>query len=308
MVSSEKALLADIILHNPLLTYFVEKSVEYGDSFAINCDAIGVPKVFTEWRFRSNPTMPWKSLTQNPFPILNFQTKHEGIYLCNVSNGIGEAISRTIRLRGQASSPPKIRKPSITYLNASNDDNLILNCGCELCESINEYQWEYEGFEKHVNKSGILSRGEWKNQVNYSLNLENISLNDAGLYTCHLQNIHGADNYTIQLNVKDSPKLSSSIEKDSDNRFSYIKCNKADEALSAIDLFNRGVRLTYKRLNSSTNDEDELVDDPKASIYSCSGINNISNSFSSHFSLILMSNYLLNVSHKHELASERTLK
>lgn len=166
-----------------------------------------MPIATIRWKFRSSNSDEILSFNRIPFPIVNFSFKNEGSYICEATNGIGKAIERIIRVQGIAKNPPAIHKAEMRAIVVSVGVDLKLNCHCEMCEPLTELSWMHEKNGVFDGKFGNLTTNIGSNQVDFSLNLNNVTVNDTGIYTCFMKNDFGDDKFAMDVIVKQTPNI-----------------------------------------------------------------------------------------------------
>lgn len=159
-----------------------------------------------------------------PFRLDSFKFTDEGLYECEHSNDIEPAGIRNVIVRGEANSLPNISKPSIKNVILFEGDDINLVCHCEMCEPLEVLLWSHEN-QNHQNETNSVSEAitsdEYTNRIDYQWKIENITVNNSGIYTCYMKNAYGFDTYSIELNVKEQMN----IEKfHHDNENTYQKC------------------------------------------------------------------------------------
>lgn len=186
---------------------FLAIFIPYGESVAVNCSAVALPQAQLKWKFPSD--MEFK-VFETPLQIESFTFYDEGLYVCELNNGIAPAAVRRVTLRGVARDAPKLAKTDIEYLNVTEGDSVNLMCHCERCEPLRNFSWLYEpskGKNKTYLSPGDCKSDEFANRIDYSKRIESVSVNDIGIYTCFVENDFGSDTLSIELHVKIPPKI-----------------------------------------------------------------------------------------------------
>lgn len=199
--------------------------IPYGESVDVNCTGVASPLAQVKWKFPMDTEF---NIFETPLQIQSFKFSDEGLYECELSNGVEPAALRRVTLRGEAKNAPNISKPGIKYLNITEGDNLNLMCHCEMCEPLQDFMWlhEYSDGKNETNLSmSDYNSDKFSNRIDYSLKIESVSVEDSGKYTCYLKNAFGSDTYSIELNVKIPPKIDKIEDKDM-----YHKCSVNQQA------------------------------------------------------------------------------
>lgn len=184
--------------------------VQYGDSLTVDCTADALPQAQIKWKL---PSATELQIFESPFQIETFKFTDEGLYECMLDNGIEPAAIRKIKIRGVANGPPKISKPNIKQIKVSEGDDIDLNCHCEMCESRNVEKlflmWSHEN-NNHKNVNNDLSKiiiNDSANIIDYPWSIKNVTLENSGIYTCNISNEYGSDIYSIEVVVRQYPKI-----------------------------------------------------------------------------------------------------
>lgn len=174
----------------------------------IGCTIESEPISNIQWKFRHKNKGEVLVYEHNPFPLRNFSDEHEGLYICEAKNEIG-SIERQIKVEGLATHKPEIINKYSKSIVASVGDDLKLKCRCEMCEPITEFMWIRESFEtgQSISLIGKHMKGNWSNQADLSLTLNNLTLNDTGMYECIMTNGFGRDTHEIPVIVKQPPAM-----------------------------------------------------------------------------------------------------
>lgn len=195
--------------------------IPYGESIVVNCTAFALPSPQIKWKV---PHATMFETFVNPLQIESFQFSDEGVYECNLDNGIEPIAVRKVTLKGQANSPPNISKIAINQLNVTEGDDINLICHCEMCEPLQMLTWNQKDNSTQMHSDDSINR------IDFTLNIKNISIDDNGTYTCQMFNEFGNDTFSIDINVKQAPKIENIPETNS-----YHKCT-ANEFVNLVEL------------------------------------------------------------------------
>lgn len=174
----------------------------------IGCTIESEPISNIQWKFRQKNKGKVVVYEHNPFPLRNFTDEHEGLYICEAKNEI-DSIERQIKVKGLATHKPEIINSYSKSIVASVGDDLKLKCRCEMCEPITEFMWIRENVEtgQTISLIGEYRKGNWPNQADLLLTLNNLTLNNAGIYKCIMTNSFGSDLHEIPVIVKQPPAM-----------------------------------------------------------------------------------------------------
>lgn len=205
--STSTSTLLELINFNANNKFFLAIFIPYGESVAVNCSAVALPQAQLKWKLPSDVDF---KVFEMPLQIESFTFSDEGLYMCELSNGITPAAMRRVTLRGVARDAPNITKTDIRYLNVTEGDSVNLMCHCEMCEPLLDYMWLHENAigKNQTNLSTTdYNSDEFANRIDYSWKIESVSVNDSGKYICYMKNDFGSDTHSLELNVKIPPKI-----------------------------------------------------------------------------------------------------
>jgi len=165
-----------------------------GNSVSFNVEATGASPLHYQWYFENNtvgtdsPTLTIPSVNQS----------NEGVYYCIVTNLSGSATSNDAILLVAGGAP---------VIDNYSPDTIL--CQGELLLLSVEVTADYESYSWYRQGSGFVEYGQ-------TLDIENITSENSGLYYCEISNVCGSvstGNITVQVN--DAPQfvsLPSSVE------------------------------------------------------------------------------------------------
>jgi len=165
-----------------------------GNSVSFSVEATGASPLHYQWYFENNPVG-----TDSPIlAISSVNQSNEGVYYCIVTNLSGSATSNDAILLVAGGAP--------VIDNYSSD---TIMCQGELLLLSVEVTADYESYSWFRQGSGFVEYGQ-------TLDIENITSENSGLYYCEISNVCGSvstGNITVQVN--DAPQfvsLPSSVE------------------------------------------------------------------------------------------------
>lgn len=218
--------------------FHTDITVPYGESYPIECTAIALPPAQIKWKL---PSATEFKIVDGPLIIDAMQFSDEGLYECMLDNGIEPVAMRQVKIIGDANSSPNISKPSVKQLNVFEGDDIILYCHCEMCQPLTLLMWNHENHmhENRTNDSNVgIKMYDNANIIDYPWSFKNISVENSGIYTCIMHNDYGSDTYSIEVNVRQSPKIATLQETSS-----YHKCTSNQYAHS-VELESENSNLT----------------------------------------------------------------
>ncbi|GFX19862.1 down syndrome cell adhesion molecule homolog [Trichonephila clavipes] len=219
----------------------VDTEVLVGDSISLICLAAGKPEPTVQWQhsrledsaFSNILSGDMFTVLQNGSLILkSVQKEHEGLYKCNVSNGVGESLDSIMSLKvivniciattmnnrrvfriwilflsvpsfchASQAGFPKIQKFSFPDLVLAGTKTSAT------CTAISgappmEFKWYKNGHLLKLNQKSVI-----RTYTDFSvLFLEDVDQNNNANYTCEVLNSFGTDSYTTILEIKEPPK------------------------------------------------------------------------------------------------------
>ncbi|XP_031619928.1 hemicentin-1-like [Contarinia nasturtii] len=205
--------------------------VTYGEPVVVNCTGLSLPQAQIKWKFPNANT--FETFDESPLQIESFEFLDEGVYECNLDNGIEPIAIRKVTLKGLANGPPNISKTNIKQLNVSEGDDINLTCHCEMCEPLQMLLWN-----RIENLTQEIISDDSANIIDYTWYIKNISKEESGTYECSLFNEFGNDTFSIDINVKRPPKIEDIHEKNS-----FHKCS-TNENVNLVELESENGNLT----------------------------------------------------------------
>ncbi|GBM75398.1 Hemicentin-1 [Araneus ventricosus] len=175
-----------------------------GDSVALNCYGTGRPGPITIWSRISGLSSEYMQISnseqyelqKNGSLILkDIQKELEGMYKCNISNGIGDTLVKTVIVKVIGGSL-KIQPFSFP---ASPTIGQRVNAMCATVAAANkmEFLWYKDGAELvKTSRIQIISFAEISNLI-----IDPLSEEDTGNYTCRVTSRGISDSYTASLHV-----------------------------------------------------------------------------------------------------------
>ncbi|KAG8174643.1 hypothetical protein JTE90_019624 [Oedothorax gibbosus] len=175
-----------------------------GDPVVLNCEGSGTPKPTVTW-FRSqgenieftpisNILQP-SVLANGSLLINSIGKEHEGLYKCNVSNGIGTSLLKTIVLQVIGNGSFKIQPftfPSKSIIG----ERITTTCSTSSNEKMT-FKWLKNGREIiNTNNIQVRSFPEFSTLI-----LDSLSIEDAGNFTCVASTRGFTESFTTVLEV-----------------------------------------------------------------------------------------------------------
>jgi hypothetical protein len=235
------------------------------------------------------------------YSIHDLNTDTEGEYVCEVENGIGDRLTRTMYVSGTAITPPMLRKTNHTYIEANAGDDVSLSCICEMCKPLRTSSWSSEAVEnlESYKNVRIVQKHFTSNEFELVLQFKNVTEANQGLYKCIVSNEYGSDILLVELNVMVPPQIEKVVATNANESddgsiniavgsSTYIKCLVKGSPMPLIQWNKDGVPIldnTVANNSSSLNIEDAQFKD--AGVYSCQAINSLG-TITKKFTLLVM--------------------
>ncbi|XP_031556786.1 hemicentin-1-like isoform X2 [Actinia tenebrosa] len=193
-----------------------ELELRYGDRFSVTCSASGWPKPNITWTKHGNKYMESSHVLKSPYGLkLQFlfaRLTDKGLYACHANNTIGSDLWPVLVKVKPVQFHMRSVKVTTPYKRITVYENQNISLECRASDIDNKH---FASFWKHDGKS--LTDPERKSKVEVANHLVlwykivNVTLKDAGSYTCGVQTDMGEDNQVIGLNVKrrGPPRVSS---------------------------------------------------------------------------------------------------
>ncbi|XP_050438975.1 cell adhesion molecule Dscam2-like isoform X2 [Adelges cooleyi] len=177
------------------------------DEAEINCSASGHPKPNIKWRKGTSKdsdqfTEVTDNVTSEGTLIINRVTKkHEGFYMCEANNDVGQPISAVIRLSVQ--DLPHIILPNTKYTSV-NGGEVTMSCEATGDQPIH-ISW-IKGSTQLNYKSNIprytVEEMYTDMSVRSKLTIKKVSATDSGRYVCVAENSLGKHEAAMELEIK----------------------------------------------------------------------------------------------------------
>ena len=215
-------------------------TVIVGHNVTLHCDATGIPPPHYSWAFNGKPVLgsnlPYAQLPNGHLVLFDVSTAVTGSYECTATNVAGNA-TKFIALA--VFVPPLIKIRNDSEIVAIMGNSISLDCSAAGIP-IPRVSWRKNGKEL-INLHETMEVSHTGN-----LTIKSLSLSDAGLYTCVVDNAAGADTKDIQLVVHDPPKILSSAPINAtaiENRRITLPCPVTGSPKPTIRWFKRDYEI-----------------------------------------------------------------
>ncbi|XP_027854261.2 cell adhesion molecule Dscam2 isoform X3 [Aphis gossypii] len=188
--------------------------IERNRQLIIDCQADGVPKPTVIWKKATGSKsgdyeelkekIHTKVLSNHSLLLQNVKEDKQGYYLCQASNGIGNAIGKVIQVNVKSS--PLFSSTSRT-VSTKEGDTATLQCNVTGDQPI-EVKWFKNGKTDTMSSSKfrLTERQQtFGEKVIASLQINNVQVDDGGSYVCQASNVYGKDQQLVQLYVQEPP-------------------------------------------------------------------------------------------------------
>ncbi|KAF8793077.1 Hemicentin-1 like protein [Argiope bruennichi] len=176
-----------------------------GDSVTLDCKGSGTPKPVTTWFRTQGELMDMNVLSNSNHPVilpngsLHFNSvdkKDEGLYKCNITNGIGPALLKTVNLRVIGGNSINIQ-PFFFPSNSAIGKRVSVTCTPLTGEKI-EFKWLRNGVELTTVRPRIQIASL---PLISSLIIDPLQSEDSGNYTCFVTSRGQTGSYTAPLDA-----------------------------------------------------------------------------------------------------------
>ncbi|XP_047519401.1 Down syndrome cell adhesion molecule-like protein Dscam2 isoform X1 [Pieris napi] len=188
-------------------------SLLLGRRGVVSCSASGYPKPQVHWMKKDAILGTWQpvlelagggilSLTNGSLVIDEVSLADEGLYSCNVENGVGTPLSKTVWIT--------VNKP-VHFSTSSANITLRLGQSVALeCHALGDtpitVQWMRHGhaLEVHTHR-WKLSEIKTNSGLRSTISIQYAETNDAGLYQCRASNPFGSSIYNVYVTILEPP-------------------------------------------------------------------------------------------------------
>ncbi|XP_050537388.1 cell adhesion molecule Dscam2 isoform X2 [Daktulosphaira vitifoliae] len=198
----------------------VDVDIERNRQLIINCQADGVPTPTVLWKKATGTKSGdyeelkekshTKILSNHSLLLQNVKEDKQGYYLCQASNGIGNAIGKVIQVNVK-SSP--LFSSTTRLVNTKEGDTATLQCNVT-----GDYPIDVKWLKN--DKTDQMAASKFRHterqqmfgeKIVASLQINNVQTSDGGSYVCQASNIYGKDQQLIQLYVQEPPTKPNNI-------------------------------------------------------------------------------------------------
>lgn len=185
-------------------------SVKTGNKLVLHCEADGYPLPNVKWRrtngfsvAQSSPVTEshWKMIDIGTLTTSSVKKDDEGFYTCEVGNGVGENLSKTVRVEVQV--PPKVTVESIQKMVKNGEDSVLV-CNITGDKPLNIH-WTKDGNKPEDNQRIQIVHTNFEKSYMSVLNIEATTREDSGLYVCSANNTFGYSQMGVRLGIVESP-------------------------------------------------------------------------------------------------------
>ncbi|GFT96191.1 titin [Nephila pilipes] len=189
-----------------------DMSVLSGARVTLNCETAGTPKPTVTWRrskgfnlqqMETLTATQWRTGEDGSLTTSGVKKEDEGFYSCEVANGVGEGLRKTVRIEVQV--PPSV-SVSDAEKTVRKGDSVALRCDVSGDIPLT-ISWG-----KANRNLPLISEDRIKIQEDSTLEnssssviIRNTAAEDTGLYICTARNTYGQSQATIRLKVVEQP-------------------------------------------------------------------------------------------------------
>ncbi|XP_067140010.1 cell adhesion molecule Dscam2-like isoform X1 [Centruroides vittatus] len=193
------------------ISIMAEKSV------VLHCEANGYPTPTIKWRrtkgfnvAQSSPITEthWKIVDGGSLTTSTAKKDDEGFYTCEVENGVGEKLSKTIRVEVQVS--PVVKLESSQKIVRNGDDSVLV-CNVTGDKPLTIH-WTKDGNKPEGNQRIQIVQTTLERNFISTLNIESTSREDSGLYVCSANNTFGSSQMGVRLGIVEPPSQPQNVK------------------------------------------------------------------------------------------------
>ncbi|XP_060807716.1 cell adhesion molecule Dscam2 [Amyelois transitella] len=194
-------------------------SLLLGRRGAVSCSATGYPQPQVHWMKKDAILGTWQpvlelagggilSLPNGTLVIEEVSLSDDGLYSCNVENGVGQPLSKTIWM--------SVNKP-VHFESSSNNVTSRLGHPVTLeCRPLGDEPirivWIHDGNPVEFQNPRIkLSETKINQGVSSSIHFQHTETADAGVYQCRASNPYGSTSFSVHLTILEPPTPPSDV-------------------------------------------------------------------------------------------------
>ncbi|XP_045506912.1 Down syndrome cell adhesion molecule-like protein Dscam2 [Colias croceus] len=198
-------------------------SLLLGRRGTVSCSASGYPKPQVHWMKKDAILGTWQpvlelagggilSLANGTLVIDEVSLSDEGLYSCNIENGVGTPLSKTIWI--------SVNKPVHFAAPSSNITSRLGQSASIECNALGDHpvtiQWIRHGHTMDLHSlRWKLSEIKTNSGLSSTINIQYAEASDGGLYQCRASNPFGAGTYNVYLTILEPPTPPSELRVDS---------------------------------------------------------------------------------------------
>ncbi|XP_022837206.1 Down syndrome cell adhesion molecule-like protein Dscam2 [Spodoptera litura] len=194
-------------------------SLLLGRRGAVSCSASGYPQPQVHWMKKDALLGTWQpvlelagggivSLPNGTLIIEEVSLTDDGLYSCNVENGVGQPLSKTVWM--SVNKPVHFESSSA---NVTSRLGLPVTLECRpLGDEPIRVTWMHEGNAlDYINQRAKISETKTSLGVVNTINLQYSEVGDAGQYQCRATNPYGTATFSVQLTILEPPRPPSDV-------------------------------------------------------------------------------------------------
>ncbi|KAI1305179.1 Down syndrome cell adhesion molecule -like protein [Halotydeus destructor] len=181
-----------------------------GDKMSFDCSADGYPAPHVRWKYKSDHNEEYRTISSNyriqtlengSLIIHEAQATDKGHYLCEVGNGVGTELSKSVKLI--VNLKPYFRQEHLT-MSIRKDSPLNVTCEA-LGDKPIRISWSKDGSAIDLSKYAVSTR-ETHDAILSQLSSTSLSTRgDSGTYKCTASNGYGRSSRQVRLLVEEEP-------------------------------------------------------------------------------------------------------
>ncbi|KAL4709633.1 hypothetical protein ACJJTC_007364 [Scirpophaga incertulas] len=188
-------------------------SLLLGRRGTVSCSASGYPQPQVHWMKKDAILGTWQpvlelagggilSLPNGTLVIEEVSLSDEGLYSCNVENGVGQPLSKTVWMN--------VNKPVHFDTSSTNVTARLARTARLECRALGDEPirivWTRDGITLEFQSQRIkLSESKTAGGLSSTVNFQYSEITDAGLYQCRASNPYGSATFNIHLTILEPP-------------------------------------------------------------------------------------------------------
>ncbi|XP_064466371.1 cell adhesion molecule Dscam1-like [Ornithodoros turicata] len=195
------------------------QNVSEGSTALIHCNATGSPLPQIVWRKHNGDDVTVISqngrhqvYSNGTVLFRDLKRSDSGMYTCEVSNGIGANLKKTVLVSVYQTARVQILRQNSSVVTGGSANITCIATGDHPLTVVWMKNEQSIKSSSHLYDRVIVSDSSHEEQIVSSLLMKQVEPSDAGKYTCIARNRYGENEETFRLNVQEPPHRPTAIE------------------------------------------------------------------------------------------------